>query len=323
MECAAQPIQRATLSSGETLSHIVQSYSSAWEWSAIREAFNERWGFDPADVDLRTPQSAGLVLAITEMVDGQPPSASSNMQIGVAEVVAIGATLNELSKKLGGLSLLEMRESLIRELAACEPAQLEFQKLWDSADRQLCQWMGEGSIIGKGQPADFSSRTFLNQPRGEIPAEIAGARSTRFRFVTITDWWLLTHDVDVFNDPHGEFYLPQRAWGDIEFAKSDVDRLVSTLICRRDSCVAIASATSAGQKPRPTNPAVRGWIHDRVAAWADDKPAPSEEDDFAALSEHFAPGLSRDDFRELRKKETPALWRKQGKRLPWGQVKSR
>ncbi len=74
-------------------------------------------------------------------------------------------------------------------------------------------------------------------------------------------------------------------------------------------------------KPKPTNPAVRSWLHNRLATWPDDKPAPSEPDEFAALNEHFAPGLSRDDFRDLRKLETPAPWRRQGKRQPWGQVK--
>jgi hypothetical protein len=74
-------------------------------------------------------------------------------------------------------------------------------------------------------------------------------------------------------------------------------------------------------KPRPTNPAVRHWVRDRVASWPNDKPAPSESDDWDAVQQHFAPELSRDEFRNVRKSETPPEWRKKGPRKPWGQLK--
>ena len=74
-------------------------------------------------------------------------------------------------------------------------------------------------------------------------------------------------------------------------------------------------------KPQPTNPAVRQWMRDRVASWPDDKSAPSEGEDWDAVQQHFAPGLSRDEFRNVRREETPPEWRKQGPRKPWPQVK--
>jgi hypothetical protein len=74
-------------------------------------------------------------------------------------------------------------------------------------------------------------------------------------------------------------------------------------------------------KAKPTNRAVRQWMRDRVASWPNDKPAPSESDDWDAVQQHFAPELSRDEFRNVRKSETPPEWRKQGPRKPWGQLK--
>jgi hypothetical protein len=75
-------------------------------------------------------------------------------------------------------------------------------------------------------------------------------------------------------------------------------------------------------KPKPMNPAVRQWWRERVASWPDDTSTPSEGDDWDAVQQHFAPGLSRDDFRKLRREETPPEWRKQGPRKPLGQVKN-
>ena len=74
-------------------------------------------------------------------------------------------------------------------------------------------------------------------------------------------------------------------------------------------------------KPKPTNLSVRQWMLNRVASWPNDKPAPSESDDWDAVQQHFAPGLSRDEFRNVRSELTPPEWRKQGPRKPWGQLK--
>ena len=74
-------------------------------------------------------------------------------------------------------------------------------------------------------------------------------------------------------------------------------------------------------KQKPTNSAVRQWMRNRVASWPNDKPAPPESDDWDAVQQHFAPGLSRDEFRNVRSELTPPEWRKQGPRKPWGQVK--
>jgi hypothetical protein len=74
-------------------------------------------------------------------------------------------------------------------------------------------------------------------------------------------------------------------------------------------------------KQKPTNPAVRQWMQNRVASWPNEKPAPSEGGDWDAAQQDFEPGLSREDFRNVRKSETPPGWRKQGPRKPWGEVK--
>ncbi len=73
--------------------------------------------------------------------------------------------------------------------------------------------------------------------------------------------------------------------------------------------------------PIPTDPAVRQWMRDRVNGWPDDKPAPSESKDLGAVFAYFAPGLTRDEFRLVRKGETPPEWRTQGRRPPWGEAK--
>jgi hypothetical protein len=74
--------------------------------------------------------------------------------------------------------------------------------------------------------------------------------------------------------------------------------------------------------PRATDRAVRQAMRERIAGWPDSKPAPDEEADFLAISAKFAPGsLSRDDFRIVRRDETPPEWRTQGPRRPWGQIR--
>jgi hypothetical protein len=76
------------------------------------------------------------------------------------------------------------------------------------------------------------------------------------------------------------------------------------------------------RRPKPTPNAVVEWIRCRVANWPDRLPPPSEEVDWAAASHFFGDGLRRDDFRTIRAVETPPEWQKQGRRQPWGQVKS-
>ena len=75
--------------------------------------------------------------------------------------------------------------------------------------------------------------------------------------------------------------------------------------------------------PRPSDSAVRQWFRDRVAAWPDDKAAPPENEDRQAAAAHFAPGLTRAEFRLVREDETPVAWRKRGRRAPWGIVKQK
>lgn len=75
-------------------------------------------------------------------------------------------------------------------------------------------------------------------------------------------------------------------------------------------------------RPKPTDQAVRQWMQDRVEQWPDNESAPSEEADLLAAKVHFAPGLSREEFRSVRKAETPAAWHaSQGRRLLWGKAK--
>jgi hypothetical protein len=84
-------------------------------------------------------------------------------------------------------------------------------------------------------------------------------------------------------------------------------------------------AGDVSAKPQPTDRAVREWFKNRVDAWPDDRSAPSEDDDWLAITQHFAPGLTRDEFRIVRndKDVTPPEWRTQGRRLLWGKVKAR
>jgi hypothetical protein len=91
---------------------------------------------------------------------------------------------------------------------------------------------------------------------------------------------------------------------------------------REISAAPAPAKNAAADKPRPTKPALRQWWLGRVASWPDDKPAPSEDDDWDAVQQHFAPGLSREEFRNVRREVTPPEWRKQGPRKPWGQVKT-
>jgi hypothetical protein len=77
---------------------------------------------------------------------------------------------------------------------------------------------------------------------------------------------------------------------------------------------------TAWQRPRGTDQALTTWFKERVAAWPDGQTAPSEENDWAEAKDYFAPGLTREKFREGRV-ATPELWRKRGRRRPWGEAK--
>jgi hypothetical protein len=90
----------------------------------------------------------------------------------------------------------------------------------------------------------------------------------------------------------------------------------------REISAAPAPVKNAAGSSKPTDRALRQWMRDRVASWPDDKPAPSEDDDWDAVQQHFAPELSREEFRNVRRDVTPREWRKQGPRKPWGQVKT-
>jgi len=78
----------------------------------------------------------------------------------------------------------------------------------------------------------------------------------------------------------------------------------------------------AAVKPKPSNPTVRKWMKERVSNWPDDRPSPSEEEDWRAALDYFGDGLIREELRVVRNQETPIEWRKQGPRRPWGVVKS-
>jgi hypothetical protein len=75
------------------------------------------------------------------------------------------------------------------------------------------------------------------------------------------------------------------------------------------------------KKRKWTNRTARPWMH-RWETWPDDKPAPTEAQEFAAAKLEFDENsFSRLDFRLIREQETPVAWRRQGKRKPWGEVK--
>jgi hypothetical protein len=69
-------------------------------------------------------------------------------------------------------------------------------------------------------------------------------------------------------------------------------------------------------KPRPTDPAVRQFQRNRVAGWPKDRAPPTEQEDWETARNHFGPGLTRDEFRLVRRDETPDAWRRQGRRRP-------
>jgi hypothetical protein len=72
-------------------------------------------------------------------------------------------------------------------------------------------------------------------------------------------------------------------------------------------------------RPKPTDRSVRQLMRDRVKEQPDDKPAPTEDEDFKAVEKCFGErALTREDFRSVRRSETPKAWRTQGPRKPWG-----
>lgn len=135
----------------------------------------------------------------------------------------------------------------------------------------------------------------------EAVAELRSAREKRHR-------WLL--------EQHGDIPTPER--------NSDFDWMDEFRIRPKETAALPAPAENAValNKPKPTNLAVLQWIRDRITSWPDDKPAPSEGDDWDAARQHFAHGLTRDEFRAVRNSETPGAWRVQGPRKLWGQVKN-
>jgi len=75
-------------------------------------------------------------------------------------------------------------------------------------------------------------------------------------------------------------------------------------------------------RPKPSDRQVRRWFKERVASWPDNLRAPTEMEDWTAVRQHFGAAISRtDEFRLVRRQETPTEWRKQGPRRLWGQVK--
>ena len=83
----------------------------------------------------------------------------------------------------------------------------------------------------------------------------------------------------------------------------------------------LALIPSHADRPKATIPALAEWFRGRVATWPDTEAAPSEPDDVRAAIYHFAPGLTRDEVRTIRRVATPCQWRRQGRRKPWGDVK--
>lgn len=119
--------------------------------------------------------------------------------------------------------------------------------------------------------------------------------------------------------PGGNWFRPQQRLG--WPAPAGGLPAYSGLILHGIRMSAAPASSAPDQRPKPTDRAVRQWVRDRVAVWPDDKPAPSEAEDFEAITRHFVPGLSRSEFRLVREAETPREWRRQGRRLPWGEVK--
>lgn len=103
---------------------------------------------------------------------------------------------------------------------------------------------------------------------------------------------------------------------------------LTTFVLQAPASVSRADASTVS-RPAPTNQAVREWFSERVASWPDNQCAPTENDDWDAIRQYFAPGqarmpgLTRHDFRAVREDETPAGWRIQGRRKKWGEVKAK
>jgi hypothetical protein len=74
-------------------------------------------------------------------------------------------------------------------------------------------------------------------------------------------------------------------------------------------------------KPKGTLKAVTIWFKERSDGWSDDETAPSEQRDWDAAKDYFAPGLTRDGIFRKARETTPEAWRKQGRRPPWGAVR--
>jgi hypothetical protein len=128
--------------------------------------------------------------------------------------------------------------------------------------------------------------------------------------------------------PLGEQRAVRSEWRDLRMLRSDFMFWISLKATplagdgtSEPRSAATGPVTGRDSRPEPTNPAVREWFRSRVADWPDEQPAPSESKDWHAITSFFAPGLSRAEFRLVRKDETPAAWRKQGPRPSWGEAK--
>lgn len=84
----------------------------------------------------------------------------------------------------------------------------------------------------------------------------------------------------------------------------------------------IVKQQSGESKSAPTGSSVREWMRQRVEGWPNDRPAASEQADWEAARAKFGDALTQIDFRQVRREETPAAWRKQGRRKPWGKLRN-
>jgi hypothetical protein len=110
-------------------------------------------------------------------------------------------------------------------------------------------------------------------------------------------------------------------WGEATWARKRDERVrLTEAMARLD--VEMEEQVERPAFPKATDKAVRSTMRERVANWPDGQSAPNEEEDFEAVSAQFAPGsLSREEFRAVRRDETPKEWRTQGQRGSWGRVK--
>jgi hypothetical protein len=76
-----------------------------------------------------------------------------------------------------------------------------------------------------------------------------------------------------------------------------------------------SSSTAAGDERRYTDLTLKLWLQTRVASFSRDVAPPSGEDCFRAAKEVFI-GLTRANFRRIRRASVPPSWQKKGQRRP-------